>query len=233
MTATSSSMAPLVGEVPELDYPDSDGEPMADNDTQLDLMILLRQSLRRTFADQEVYVTANVFWYPVHGQPGICTAPDLLVAFGRPAGIRRSYRQWEEAGIAPQVVAEVVSPSNTPAVLAQKLAWYDAFGVEEYWVLDPDHCQIAWYQRQPGGALVQQPWDPTVTSPRLGIRWRIDRLKEIPQAGGACLVVPIGPDGVELKTDAQLAHELDIAHIRADAAEAALAALRTRLGEGD
>ena len=35
-----------------------------------------------------------------------------MVVFGRPKGYRGSYRQWEEGGIAPQVVFEILSPGN-------------------------------------------------------------------------------------------------------------------------
>jgi hypothetical protein len=102
MAAEVLEFAPLVGEVPAYEYPESDGEPMGDDDTQIELMILLRQALRRLFAGQQVYISANVFWYPVHGQPGIRTAPDLIVAFGRPPGNRGSYREWDEDGVTPR-----------------------------------------------------------------------------------------------------------------------------------
>ena len=199
-------MAELVGQIPPMEYPDSDGEPMGDNDTQIDLMILMRQGLRRLFAGRQVYVSANVFWYPVQGQPGIRSAPDVIVAFGRPPGRRRSYREWDEGGQAPQVVMEVVSPSNTAAVLATKLAWYDRFGVEEYWVLDPDHGRVAWYERQPGGGLVQQRWRPEVASPRLGIRFVIEPGE----------VVPLAPDGTRFADDQMLVEQARAAQARAD-----------------
>ena len=54
----------------------------------------------------------RLFWYPVEGHPEIVVAPDTLVVFGRPKGDRRSYMQWKEGNIAPQVVFEVMSPGN-------------------------------------------------------------------------------------------------------------------------
>ena len=45
-----------------------------------------------------------LLWYAVEGDNKIRQAPDAMVAFGRPKGYRGSYRQWEEGGIAPQVV---------------------------------------------------------------------------------------------------------------------------------
>ena len=38
--------------------------------------------------------------------PAPCHAPDVMVVFGRPDGERRSYKQWEEDNLAPQVVFE-------------------------------------------------------------------------------------------------------------------------------
>lgn len=107
-------MARLVGEVPDLDYPDSDGEPMGDNDTQIELMFLLRQGLRRLFAGQQVYISANLLWYPVHGEPAIRTAPDVIVAFGRPPGRRRSYREWDEDDVTPKSSWRSSRPPTPP-----------------------------------------------------------------------------------------------------------------------
>ena len=59
-----------------------------------------------------MFVAGDLLWYPVEGKPSIRTAPDVMVVFGRPKGDRGSYKQWEEDGIAPQVVFEVLSPGN-------------------------------------------------------------------------------------------------------------------------
>lgn len=65
------------------------------------------------FADgEDVCVATDLLWYPVEGRPDIRTAPEVMLSFGRPKGHRSSYKQWEEGGLAPQVVFEVLSPSN-------------------------------------------------------------------------------------------------------------------------
>ena len=102
------------------EYPDSDGQPMADNTLQWDWMVKIVGELREQFAGQEVFVAGDLLWYPVKGDPKTRQAPDALVAFGRPPGYRGSYKQWEEAGIAPQVVFEVRSPGNTRNEMAAK-----------------------------------------------------------------------------------------------------------------
>ena len=59
-------------------------------------------------------------------------------SFGRPKGNRGSYKQWEEAGIAPQVVFEILSPGNRFHAMQQKFQFYEKHGVEEYYIYDPD-----------------------------------------------------------------------------------------------
>ena len=49
-----------------------------------------------------------------------------LVAIGRPKGHRGSYKQWEEGGVPPTLVVEVMSPSNT---LSEMLAKHHGFKV--------------------------------------------------------------------------------------------------------
>src|SRR5262249_49212298 len=112
----------------------------------------------------------NINWYPVEGEPTIVNAPDVLVAFGRPKGDRGSYKQWEEGGIAPQVVFEVLSPGNDVFEMADKLAFYDEHGVEEYYLYDPEKNQLAVYTR---GAMALRRIQPAhgFVSPRLGVRF--------------------------------------------------------------
>ena len=105
----------------EIIYPDSDGKPMADNTLQADAMTIIHNNLRALYADDpNVFVAIDLLWYPVEGNPRIRVAPDVLVALGRPKGHRGSYKQWEEGGVAPQVVFEVLSPGNRKAAMNEK-----------------------------------------------------------------------------------------------------------------
>src|SRR4029077_2493270 len=120
-------------------YPDSDGQPMADNTLQFRWIVTIQGGLDALFASNpDVFVAGDLLWYPVEGEPAIRQAPDVLVAFGRPRGDRGSYRQWEEGGIAPQVVFEILSPGNRHGELIRKFNFYQRHGVEEYYVYDPD-----------------------------------------------------------------------------------------------
>ena len=105
--------------VPEdIDYPESDGLPLAENTDQLLWIVKLFSGFFGWYRnDPNVFVASDLLWYPVEGERDIRTAPDVMIAFGRPKGRRSSYRQWREAGVAPQVVIEIRSPSNTDAHL--------------------------------------------------------------------------------------------------------------------
>ncbi|HKI34029.1 MAG TPA: Uma2 family endonuclease [Gemmataceae bacterium] len=156
-------------------YPESDGKPMADNTKQARWIVILFDNLLALLAEvADVFIAADIFWYPVEGEPEIRVAPDVLVAFGRPRGDRGSYKQWEEGGVAPQVVFEILSPGNDPIEMADKLDFYDCHGVEEYYVYDPDRNRLAVYVRRGEVLRRVQPADGFV-SPRLRIRFQLTK----------------------------------------------------------
>src|SRR5438477_12404954 len=120
-------------------YPESDGQPMAENTLQAEWIVRIHGNLQAQFRDRDdVFVAMDNLWYPVEGDPTIRTAPDVYVAFGRPKGHRGSYRQWEEGGIAPQVVFEILSPGNRAGEMKKKRQFYRTYGAEEYYVIDPE-----------------------------------------------------------------------------------------------
>jgi Uma2 family endonuclease len=154
-------------------YPESDGQPMADNTRQFQWIVLIKENLATLFRDQDdVFVAGDLLWYPVEGQSRICRAPDTMVVFGRPKGHRGSYKQWEEDQIAPQVVFEVRSSANTFKEMADKLLFYDSYGVEEYYLYDPEpeKNELTGFQRQ-GERLRTIDEMHGWRSPRLGIRF--------------------------------------------------------------
>ena len=124
---------------PDILYPDSDGQPMADNTLQFEYIVTIKGGLEAQFIeDPNVFIAGDLLWYPVEGQPTIRVAPDILAAFGRPKGYRGSYKQWEEGGIPPQVVMEIRSPGNRFSEMLRKFHFYEQYGVEEYYLYDPD-----------------------------------------------------------------------------------------------
>ena len=153
-------------------YPDCDGQPMANNTTQFRWIVTIKQNLEWIFADEDVFVARDLFWYPIEGKASIVVAPDLMVAIGRPKNDRQSYQQWNEANIAPQVVFEITSPSNTVDEMDMKLLFFDRYGVEEYYIYDPQ-CQILRvFLRQDEGLQIVT-WEQNWTSPRLGIHFEM------------------------------------------------------------
>jgi Uma2 family endonuclease len=158
----------------EIVYPDSDGKPMADNTLQFRWILVIEQNIDWLFAtDPNVFVAGDLLWYPVEGNNTLTAAPDTMVVFGRPKGYRGSYQQWKEANLPPQVVFEVLSPSNTRREMSRKLLFYNTYGVEEYYLYDPYTPQVSGWCRSEEGLLDEiesmQGW----VSPRLGVRFEL------------------------------------------------------------
>jgi Uma2 family endonuclease len=152
-------------------YPDSDGRPMADNTEQFRWIVSIQQNLEWLFADRlDVFVAGDLLWYPVEGNNKIRIAPDVMVALGRPKGKRGSYQQWKEDNLPPQVVFEILSPGNTIAEMSRKLLFYSRYGVEEYYLYDPDSHELNGWQRVEGFLEAIDSMANWV-SPRLGIRF--------------------------------------------------------------
>src|SRR5258708_30840828 len=144
---------------------------MADNSLQYQWIVTVQGNLAGLYRhDKNVVVCGNMLWYPVEGQPKIRMAPDIMVVFGRPKVYRGSYKQWVEANIAPRVVFEILSPGNRPEEMDQKLEFYDRYGVEEYYVYDPDEVEMMGWQRVQGILEAILPMHNHV-SRRLGIRF--------------------------------------------------------------
>jgi Uma2 family endonuclease len=184
---------------PRIVYPDSDGQPMADNTLQFRWIVTIQGGLDNLFRDNpEVFVAGDLIWYPVQGRPDINLAPDAMVVFGRPKGERGSYRQWEEGNVAPQVVFEVLSPNNRPPELIRKYLFYKHYGVEEYYLYNPDNPDLSGWRRSQEGFEEIANLDGWV-SPRLGIRFDL--------ASGELQI--FRPDGERFATYLELAAQRD------------------------
>ncbi|HAP76765.1 MAG TPA: hypothetical protein DCR14_11845, partial [Acidimicrobiaceae bacterium] len=154
-------------------YPESDGQPMGENALQTEVIIMLKIGLDRRFGGRpDAYVGADQFWYPVQGRPDITVAPDAYVVVDLPTvpslRDRGSYRPWALGG-RMMFVSEVLSPSNTWAEMQRKLAFYERYGVDEYWVFDPIDGALEVWVRE-GSKLVRQaiPADG-FQSPHIGV----------------------------------------------------------------
>jgi Uma2 family endonuclease len=122
----------------EIEYPESDGEPMAETEIHAELMINLRFALKRRFRDDpNVYIGANMFVYWVEGDPSKSKAPDVFAVFGVPkTPARRTWKIWEE-GKAPDMVIELSSRKTWQEDMYEKWQLYGRLGVREYFLFDP------------------------------------------------------------------------------------------------
>ena len=160
-------------QLPTLIYPDSDGQPMADNTKQFRWIVVIKENLELLFAtNPEVFVAGDLLWYPVEGDNKLRQAPDVMVVFGRAKGDRGSYKQWEEDNIPPQVVFEILSPGNRLKAMAKKFKFYERYGVEEYYVYDPDDIELIGWLRSGEGLEVIEEMNGWV-SPRLGVQFEL------------------------------------------------------------
>ncbi len=196
-------------------YPDDDGLPMSDNSLQFHWIVTLQGGLDALFRDDpEIVVAGNQLWYPVEGKPTIRAAPDVMVIFGRPKRYRGSYMQWLEGGVAPQVVFEVTSPSNRPGEMVRKFQFYDRYGVDEYYVYNPDCPALDGWLRE-GGHLEPIPEIDGWISPRLGVR--------IDLTGDELQV--FDPGGRAFATYVELVRQREAERLRAERLAAQLRAL--------
>jgi len=206
---------------PEIIYPDSDGKPMADNTKQFELIVEIKKGLDLLYINEpNVFIAGDLFWYPVQGQSKIVTAPDVMVVFGRPKGDRGSYKQWEEANIAPQVVFEILSPSNDRLEMSRKLLFFERHKVEEYYLYDPETNFLdIWIRTSEGLEPIAQSdgW----TSPRLGVRFDIS-------TGRLQLYKP---DGTKFYSYIEVNHLLEQTTQQLAEAQALLQQYRDRFGE--
>ncbi|MEA3640177.1 MAG: Uma2 family endonuclease [Lamprobacter sp.] len=228
-------MNPLSHIDPDDPYPESDGQPMADNTEQYQWLVKIKENLEILFADDpDVFVAGDLLWYPVPDRRETGPiAPDVFVVFGRPKGRRGSYRQWEEDGIAPQVVFEILSPSNSAAEMSSKLDYYDRYGVEEYYVYDPDRHSLGIWMRQggdqPTSALEQTSTVESTPKPASGsqdFRPRLARQSHIhgwtsPLLGVRFALTPetlllFYPSGQPFLTSVELARRAEEASTRAE-----------------
>lgn len=152
-------------------YPESDGKRMADNMAQADWMTFLCHNLRALYKeDPNVLVPMDLLWYPVRGEPLVNVAPDVMVIFGRPKYRRGSYRQFDEDNVAPQVVFSIISDTNTVTEMMEKTVFYQKYGVQEFYLYDPETGAFEAVLFGNGGANII-PIEYEWISPLLGVRF--------------------------------------------------------------
>ena len=121
----------------EIDYPSSDGEPVAESSFQLIPLFYAFDALRRRYAGREdVFVAADLLLYYEEGNPAAAVAPDVFVVLGAANHPRHSYQLWKEPK-GPDLVLEITSASTRDKDQGPKREIYRRLGVREYWQFDP------------------------------------------------------------------------------------------------
>ena len=225
-----------------IDYPESDGKPLAENDPQLHAIHYAFGALRLYYAaSADVYVSADLLIYYEEGNLRASVAPDAFVVFGVEDRMRGNYKVWEE-GKGPDFVLEVASPSTWREDVGPKRSIYARLGVKEYFLYDPTGEHLA--PRLQGYRLVEGEYERlsavesidrtlTMSSEVLGLELRATGSGEMrfhdPATGEDLL--SHGEEHAARREEA-VAHRTALvrAEARAAAAEARIAELEARLG---
>jgi Uma2 family endonuclease len=199
----------------DVEYPTTDGKPMAETDLHRLLMTGVIERLAAWYATRaDVYVSGNLMVYYEEGEPRTYLAPDCFVAFGVQPGHRDVYKSWVE-GKLPDVVFEITSKSTQKEDLEEKCWIYEkVWRVKEYYLFDPRGEYL----------------DPPLT----GLRRTRGKFHPIPSVRGVytsdLLGLKLSADGPRLVLrEAASGSELLTAEERAAAAEARAAELEKEL----
>lgn len=230
--ATTKKAVPAV-----IEYPESDGKPMAETDLHRDIMVDVIYRLKARYAKRDdVYVTGNLLVYFVEGNPWICLAPDCFVAFGVPPGERTTYKVWEE-GKFPTVVFEITSKTTEREDMLSKFRTYqDTWKVKELFLFDPteDYLEpsMLGYRLSRGELKPIKPVGGRLASKELGVTLERDgtRLVLRDAKSGRELLLPAEAEAEETRRKLRKAQkECELAEAARDAGQAELERLRAEV----
>ena len=176
--AVISSLVTTNTPLTDIDYPTSDGRPMAESDLHREVMVAAIDTLQLHYTGQPVYVSGNILLFYRPGDKLRHVSPDVLVVLGLEPRSRDNYLLWEE-GRAPNVVIEVTSPSTRKEDLKDKLKIYrDEIGVAEYFLFDPRseylNPVLQGHRLRPGRYMPIAPVAGRLPSQELGLHLEAD-----------------------------------------------------------
>lgn len=137
-------MTNLIKSAQTINYPSSNGEPVAETYAHLYALLITLEVLRQYLEGSQATVLANQFLYYAQGFPKLRVAPDVMVIFNVTPGGRDNFKVWEE-GQVPSVIFEMTSLSTKEQDQGFKKTLYEQLGVQEYWLFDP---QGEWIESQ-------------------------------------------------------------------------------------
>ena len=217
-------MGTLASAPPEVEYPASDGEPMAETPIHRDVIADLIFTLKAFFAaDPYVYVSGNMMMYYVEGDADKSVSPDVFVTRGIPKLPERDiYQVWRE-GKGPDAVIEVTSRTTARFDQRRKFELYrDVLKVREYFLFDPREKTLAGASLC-GYRLIDDRYElipacgNRLASEVLGLELEVSggelRLYD-PQRGVYLTTLQGLQEGLELETAARQAAELEVERLR-------------------
>jgi Uma2 family endonuclease len=169
-------MATVASAILKVEYPTTDGEPMAETPVHRQVMADVIDMLQAHFASQsDVYVSGNMMMYYVEGNAAKWVSPDVFVTKGIPMVPEREiYQLWREKK-GPNVVVDVTSTSTARVDQRWKFELYrDVLKVPEYFLFDPREKTLAGtslcgYRLIDGEYELITPIDGRIPSDELGL----------------------------------------------------------------
>jgi Uma2 family endonuclease len=120
----------------EIEYPTSDGQPMAETTLHRKVMSDIIEGLERRYAGvPDVWVGGNLFLYYEKGNRKKCVAPDVLLVKGVHKLDRDCFFLWEEK--TPELIFEITSRSTRDEDEGKNKDTYERLGVPELVLFDP------------------------------------------------------------------------------------------------
>jgi Uma2 family endonuclease len=120
----------------EVEYPTSDGQPMAESPEHAQVMMDLFFGLQLRYAAvADAWVGINFFLFYEQGNLKARVSPDVMLAKGVARWNRPNYLLWKER--APSLIVEVTSRKTRSKDTGPKKSLYERIGVEEYILFDP------------------------------------------------------------------------------------------------
>ena len=126
----------LSSTTPEIIYPSSDGEPLAETQQHASAILNTFGLLRLYLQNQQAVVFADQFLYYIEGNPRARVAPDVMVVFDITKKLYDNYKIWEWKQN-PAMIIEVTSAGTKDTDFNFKKMLYEQLGVTEYWLFDP------------------------------------------------------------------------------------------------
>ncbi len=140
VSKTARPQVPDEDEIDDLtiEYPSSDGEPMAESEAQYTSLTETVSTLRVRYHEREdVYVGGDMLIYYRMNRNDVRVAPDVFVVFGVTSRHPRdSWLVWRE-GRAPDFIMEIASSRTWRWDATEKRSIYADMGVTEYVRFDP------------------------------------------------------------------------------------------------